>query len=98
MRGIDVSAYQDKPNWMVVREAGIEMAIIRVANSKGEDVSFEHNYTGCEAAGIQRGIYRYSYAKTINAAVKEAMEVVRNSEWQKVGTWSMAGFGVERPA
>lgn len=89
MRGIDVSAYQDKPNWLVVREAGIEMAIIRVANSKGKDASFEHNYTGCGLAGIQRGVYRYSYARTTEAAVKEAMEVIKilNGRKLELGVW-----------
>ena len=76
MRGIDVSAYQGKPDWSAVRAAGIDLAIIRVANRKGKDASFEHNYTGCAVAGIRRGVYRYSYAKTVDEAVKEAMEVV----------------------
>lgn len=54
MKGIDVSAYQGKPDWSAVRAAGIEMAIIRAANRKGKDASFEHNYTGCGLAGIKR--------------------------------------------
>ena len=89
MRGIDVSAYQGKPDWTAVRAAGIEMAIFRAANRKGKDASFEHNYTGCAVAGIQRGVYRYSYAKTVDAAVKEAMEVVRilNGRKLEMGVW-----------
>lgn len=89
MKGIDVSAYQGKPDWSAVRAAGIEMAIIRAANRKGKDASFEHNYTGCGLAGIKRGVYRYSYAKTVDAAVKEAMEVVRilNGRKLEMGVW-----------
>lgn len=89
MRGIDVSVYQGQPDWAAVRAAGIEMAIIRAANSKGKDASFEHNYTGSENNGIQRGVYRYSYAKTIDAAVKEAMEVIRilNGRKLELGVW-----------
>ncbi len=89
MRGIDVSAYQGKPDWSAVRAAGIEMAIIRAANRKGKDSSFEHNYTGCAVAGIQRGVYRYSYAKTVDEAVKEAMEVVQilNGRKLEMGVW-----------
>ena len=89
MKGIDVSAYQGKPDWSAVRAAGIEMAIIRAANRKGKDSSFEHNYTGCGLAGIKRGVYRYSYAKTVDAAVKEAMEVVQilNGRKLEMGVW-----------
>ncbi len=89
MRGIDVSAYQGKPDWSAVRAAGIDLAIIRVANRKGKDASFEYNYTGCGLVGIQRGVYRYSYAKTVDEAVKEAMEVVRilNERKLELGVW-----------
>lgn len=89
MKGIDVSAYQGKPDWPAVRAAGIEMAIIRAANRKGKDASFEHNYTGCAVAGIRRGVYRYSYAKTVDEAVKEAMEVVQiiNGRKLEMGVW-----------
>ena len=48
VRGIDVSAYQGKPDWAKVKQSGIEFAILRIANSKGLDTSFEHNYAGCE--------------------------------------------------
>ncbi len=89
MRGIDVSAYQGKPDWSAVRAAGIDLAIIRVTNRKGKDASFEYNYTGCGLVGIQRGVYRYSYAKTVDEAVKEAMEVVRilNERKLELGVW-----------
>ncbi len=89
MRGIDVSSYQGKPDWPTVRAAGIEMAIIRAAIRKGKDASFEHNYTGCGLAGIQRGAYRYSYARTVDEAVKEAMEVVQilNGRKLELGVW-----------
>ena len=89
MKGIDVSAYQGRPDWTAVRAAGIEMAIIRVANRKGTDASFEHNYTGCSLAGIRKGVYRYSYALTADEAVKEAMEVVRilNGRTLEFGVW-----------
>lgn len=46
MRGIDVSSYQKKPDWSEVKESGIEFAILRIMDSKGEDASFEHNYAG----------------------------------------------------
>lgn len=76
IRGIDVSSYQGKPNWRKVKAAGIDFAIMRIANSKGIDKSFEHNFAGCVENGVKKGVYRYSYAMSTAAAVKEAQEVV----------------------
>ena len=89
VRGIDVSAYQGKPDWAKVKQSGIEFAILRIANSKGLDTSFEHNYAGCEANNIAKGVYRYSYAKTTETAAKEAQEVVKILDDRKLemGVW-----------
>ena len=89
IRGIDVSAYQGKPDWTQVKKSGIEFAILRILNSKGKDTSFEHNYSGCEKAGIRRGVYRYSYALTVAQAQKEAREVVEALVGRKLelGVW-----------
>lgn len=89
IKGIDVSAYQEKPDWVEVKQSGIEFAILRVANSKGLDTSFEHNYAGCEVNGIRKGVYRYSYAKTTAEAEKEAQEVVEILAGRKLemGMW-----------
>ena len=88
-RGIDVSAYQGKPDWKQVKQSGMEFAILRILNSKGKDTSFEHNYAGCKAAGIRRGVYRYSYALTTAQAQKEAREVVEVLAGRKpeLGVW-----------
>ena len=89
IRGIDVSAYQGKPDWLQVRKSGVEFAILRILNSKGKDTSFEHNFSGCEKAGIRRGVYRFSYALTIAQAQKEAREVVGVLAGRKLelGVW-----------
>ena len=84
VRGIDVSAYQGKPDWAKVKQSGIEFAILRIANSKGLDTSFEHNYAGCKANNIAKGVYRYSYAKTREEAAKEAREVVKILDGRKL--------------
>ncbi len=88
-RGIDVSAYQGKPDWKQVKQSGMEFAILRILNSKGKDTSFEHNYAGCKAAGIRRGVYRYSYALTEAQAQKEAREVIEALAGRKLelGVW-----------
>lgn len=89
VRGIDVSAYQGKPDWTKVRKSGIEFAVLRILNSNGKDTSFEYNYSGCKTAGIRRGVYRYSYALTTAQAEKEAREVVETLAGRKLelGVW-----------
>lgn len=89
IKGIDVSAYQKKPDWGTVVTSGIQFAIIRIANKDGKDPSFEHNYEGCYNTGISRGVYRYCYSLNVTDAKKEAQEVVdilahRNIE---MGVW-----------
>ena len=77
IRGIDVSSYQKKPDWAEVAASGVEFAIIRILKSYGMDASFEHNYAGCAANGIAKGVYRYSYAMSVEEAKKEAGEVLQ---------------------
>lgn len=89
IRGIDVSSYQGKPNWEQVRKSGMEFAVLRILNSRGKDTSFEHNYSGCGAAGVRRGVYRFSYALTVSQARKEAQEVIDALAGRKLemGVW-----------
>lgn len=98
MRAIDVSAYQGKPDWSKVKKAGVSAAILRIANRKGKDESFEHNYAGCETAGIRRGVYRYSYAKSPAEAVREALGVLNilDNRPLELGVW--LGSGMVRTA
>ena len=46
IKGIDVSSYQEKPDWAKVKKAGINFAILRIHQKNGPDSSFEHNYRG----------------------------------------------------
>lgn len=89
MRGIDVSSYQDKPDWHKVADDNITFAIMRILNSKGVDTSFEHNFAGCTAEGLAKGVYRYSYALTVAQAQTEALEVVSTLAGRKLelGVW-----------
>lgn len=89
MRAIDVSSYQGKPDWGEVKKDGVSAAILRIANRKGKDESFDHNYSGCEAAGIKRGVYRYSYAKNPAEAIREAIGVldILNGRTLELGVW-----------
>lgn len=73
--GIDVSSYQGKPDWKKVAKT-VKVAILRVHQKNGIDSSFEHNYKGCVDNGIMVGVYKYSYAKTVAEAEKEADAVL----------------------
>lgn len=76
--GIDVSTYQEKPDWKQLKAEGVEFSIIRggygdAITYPGQiDNTFEYNYKGCKDAGIPVGMYWYSYATTTGMAKQEA--------------------------
>lgn len=76
LKGIDVSSWQGKPDWPKVSNSGIKLAILRIHQKSGTDVSFEHNYKGCKSNGILIGGYKYSYALTSAQAIEEAENVI----------------------
>lgn len=83
IKGIDVSVWQGKIDWKKVKAGGIVFAMIRVGygSSQGDnckmDTYFKANVEGALAAGVEAGIYFYSYAKSAQAAAKEAAWVVK---------------------
>lgn len=76
IKGIDVSSYQNKPDWAKVAKAGYKFAILRIHQKSGIDGSFEYNYKGCKSNGILIGGYKYSYALTPAQAIDEAEDVI----------------------
>lgn len=72
-RGIDVSENNGQVNWQAVKDAGIDFAIIRLGyGNKHLDGRFYENINSAIAAGLQIGVYYYSYALTVEAAKAEA--------------------------
>ena len=72
-KGIDVSMYQEAINWSAVASEGYSFAFIRVGSAKsGLDPYFAQNMAGAAAAGLKTGVYLYSYATTVEAALAEA--------------------------
>lgn len=77
--GIDVSKYQGTIDWNMVRESGVEFAMIRVgyrAKSTGEifeDPTARYNLQEAQAAGIKIGAYFFSSAVTTEEAREEAI-------------------------
>lgn len=81
-KGIDVSEHQRKIDWNQVKAAGIDFAIIRtgygdtLANPGQIDKYFFENMDGARRAGVDVGVYHFSYAKDAAAAKKEAQCVL----------------------
>ena len=75
--GIDVSSYQNKINWVEVKQAGIDFAILRlgwIGNKENHtiDTFFNENYETCKRLGIPVGIYVYSYCESEEAVISGA--------------------------
>lgn len=73
--GIDVSKWQGRINWNLVKSDGVQFAMIRSSFGWGKDnvdVLFDTNYDEATKAGIPLGAYHYSYARTPAEAIKEA--------------------------
>ncbi len=75
MKGIDVSKWQKDVDFKKAKASGIQFAIIRAGYGKEvsqKDPYFEKNYEKAKAAGLPVGAYWYSYADSVDAALKEA--------------------------
>ena len=85
--GVDVSAWQKDVNWPLVKAAGMEFAMLRLAmrgSSEGglfTDDYAQANYRGAKDAGLEVGGYFFSQALTVEEAVEEAeyiLELVKD--------------------
>lgn len=80
-KGIDVSSYQGFPDW---HKFNLDFAILRITERYGTDSSFEHNYKGCIKYNIPFGVYKFSYAMTIDEIKEEAQRVVNVLHGMKI--------------
>lgn len=74
-KGIDVSKWQGRINWNLVKADGVKFAMLRSSFGRGpgnKDILFETNYEKAKKLGIHVGAYHYSYARTPEEAVMEA--------------------------
>lgn len=72
-KGIDVSAYQGKIDYRLVKEAGIDIVYIKA--SEGDylvDSEFRNNYEGAKNNGLNIGFYHFVRARNEEQAIKEA--------------------------
>ncbi len=72
-KGIDVSRWQGDINWSLVRNSGIQFAMLRATyGTGGFDLYFKQNYPAARKVGIAVGAYHFAYALTPEQAVAEA--------------------------
>ena len=85
IKGIDVSRWNGKIDWMTVANYGMGFAILRITE-KGNivDSTFEPNYKGCIENKIPVGVYKYSYATTIAQIEDEANVVIKTLNKRKL--------------
>lgn len=100
--GVDVSYWQYDITWPLVKAAGMEFAMIRLAwrgSSEGtmeEDSYARINYRGAKDAGMLVGGYFFSQALTEAEAIEEAQFVLKMAEEMKfdmpiVFDWEQTG-------
>lgn len=87
--GVDVSTYNGVIDWNKVKAAGYDFAILKIIRKDSNaDSSFERNWNGCIAAGIEiKGVYNYSYATSVDKAKADARAVVRALKGRKTTVW-----------
>lgn len=80
IKGIDVSSYQGRIDWLKVKSY-IDFAIIRCGFGndlrRQDDVYYERNASLCEKNNIPYGVYLYSYATNLDEARSEVEHTLR---------------------
>ena len=62
IHGIDVSRWQGKIDWALVRAAGTQFAFIKATEGGDHlDPRFTENWYGAAQAGVPRGAYHFMY-------------------------------------
>ena len=79
--GIDVSQWNGDIDWGMVKAAGVDYAIIRCGyggdSASQDDLYFVQNVKGALAAGLDIGVYIYSYGWDAATGKSEAKHVLR---------------------
>lgn len=98
-RYIDVSRYQGKIDWAQVAAAGYKGAMLKTVSTNKKiskradglyiDPTFEANYRNAKAAGLDVGVYYYTYA-TSEAMADAELALVRQAVYGKELTLPVA--------
>lgn len=108
LKGIDVYKDNGKIDWPKVKESGIDFAMIKASQGRGEgaatksaylfpDANLSANLIGATEAGIQCGVWHWLTAKTVHEAKVEAdyfIETIRQHK-KRITLW--AAVDVESP-
>ena len=71
--GVDLSEWQGgNVDFNKIKQQGYRFVILRAGYSVYTDKYFERNYTAAKAAGLDVGVYLYSYADTVEEVLCEA--------------------------
>lgn len=87
MKGIDVSKWQGNIDFAKVKNSGIDFVIINAGYGKEisqKDKCFEQNYNAANRVGLHVGAYWYSYATSVENAIKEAktcLQVIKGKQF-----------------
>lgn len=85
---IDVSCWNSGINYDAVKASGIDSVIIRAGYGREvyqKDSQFENHYAGAKAAGLNIGVYWYSYADSVQDAITEAeacLECIKGKQFE----------------
>ena len=82
-RGIDVSRWNHQIdtasgeyiplNWSAIKSQGFDFVILKAGSTKsGIEPTFEMDYAGARAAGLEIGVYFYTYSTTVSGISKDA--------------------------
>nr|DAF30249.1 MAG TPA: PlyB like endolysin [Caudoviricetes sp.] len=98
-RYIDVSRYQGEIDWAQVAAAGYKGAMLKTVSTNRKlskradglyiDPTFETNYAGARAAGLDVGVYYYTYA-TSKAMADAELALLRQAVYGKELTLPVA--------
>ena len=77
--GMDLSDSQTMVDFYKAKATGIEFVVLRSTKKNGlPDGKFERYFADAQKAGVQvEGVYKYSYALSVQDAYNEAMSVVK---------------------
>lgn len=80
--GIDVSYCQTRVDWQKVKASGVRFVMVRVGYCFNDgtlhtDKMFKSHIEGAVTAGLDVGVYLYSYATSTSAAKKAAQAVLQ---------------------
>lgn len=58
--GVDVSAWQEKVDWQVLKAGGVDFALVKASQgSQQKDARFKQHLDGAQAAGLLSGVYHW---------------------------------------